>query len=223
MWVRDDGSWTAQSMSEQMDSSLENIFPDDPGVSERLAPDLTAQWKSSGAGGAAQSSGEFDMEDFAASPVTLRDHLSEQIAFQIADPAARLIARELADGLDDTGYLHADGLRSNVLHLPVRGNGDGGAYSTVDDISRFWRALFAGKIVSPATVADVVRRHTEEAYQEFGYGLGFWLRPDGRVQLEGYDAGVSFRSAHDPDTATTWTVISNWSDGAWPVARQVIR
>lgn len=122
-----------------------------------------------------------------------------------------------------TGYLHADGLRSNVLHLPVRGNGDGGAYSTVTDISGFWRALFAGAIVSPVTVAEMVRPHTERAYQEFGYGLGFWLRPDGRVQLEGYDAGVSFRSAHDRATTTTWTVISNWSDGAWPVARQLIR
>jgi CubicO group peptidase (beta-lactamase class C family) len=122
-----------------------------------------------------------------------------------------------------TGYLRADGLRSNVLHLPVRGNGDGGAYSTVDDVGRFWRALFAGRIVSPATVAQMVSPHTERADQDLGYGLGFWLRPDGRVQLEGYDAGVSFRSAHDRDTATTWTVISNWSDGAWPVARQLIR
>ena len=122
-----------------------------------------------------------------------------------------------------TGYLDADGLRSNVLHLPVRGNGDGGAYSTVADVSAFWRALFAGAIVSPAFVADMVRPHTQRAYQDFGYGLGFWLRPDGRVQLEGYDAGVSFRSAHDRDTATTWTVVSNWSDGAWLVAHQLIR
>ncbi|WP_274630376.1 RNA polymerase factor sigma-54 [Arvimicrobium flavum] len=108
MWVRDDGAWTAQSMSEQMDSSLENIFPDDPGVSDRLAPDLNAQWKSSGAGALAQSAGDFDMEDLAAAPVTLGDHVAEQIAFLIADPASRLIARELADGLDDAGYLHAD-------------------------------------------------------------------------------------------------------------------
>jgi CubicO group peptidase (beta-lactamase class C family) len=120
------------------------------------------------------------------------------------------------------GYLHADGLRSNVLHLPVRGNGDGGAYSTAADVSRFWRALFAGAIVPPATVAELVRPHSRHAYEDFGYGLGFWLRPDGRVHLEGYDAGVSFRSAHDRDSATTWTVISNWSDGAWPVVRQVM-
>ena len=45
------------------------------------------------------------------------------------------------------GYLAPDGLRSNVLHLPVRGSGDGGVYSTVDDVHAFWRALFAGRIV----------------------------------------------------------------------------
>ena len=37
------------------------------------------------------------------------------------------------------------------------------------------------------------------------------------VILIGYDAGVSFRSVHDPETGTTHTVISNSSDGTWPV------
>jgi hypothetical protein len=32
-------------------------------------------------------------------------------------------------------------------------------------------------------------------------------------------AGVSFRTVHDPDTPLTYTVISNTSDGAWPIAR----
>lgn len=120
------------------------------------------------------------------------------------------------------GYLHAEGLRSNVLHLPVRGNGDGGAYSTAADMSTFWRALFAGAMASPAFVADMVRPHSEKVWLDMAYGLGFWLRPDGKIQLEGSDAGVSFRSVHDRETGTTWTFMSNWSDGAWPVARQVL-
>ena len=37
--------------------------------------------------------------------------------------------------------------------------------------------------------------------------------------LEGADAGVSFRSVHDPPAGITHTVISNTSDGAWPIAR----
>jgi len=39
--------------------------------------------------------------------------------------------------------------------------------------------------------------------------------------LEGFDAGVSFRSVHDPRSALTCTVISNSSDGAWPIARRL--
>ena len=104
-----DGSaatWSAEAMSERLDSSLENLFPDDPGRAERLAPDLASQWKSVGPGG---SGGEgFDMEDIAAAKVTLRDHVGEQIALTFADPASRLIAAELADGLDEAGYLRAD-------------------------------------------------------------------------------------------------------------------
>ena len=49
------------------------------------------------------------------------------------------------------------------------------------------------------------------------YGLGLWLTPDGQAELEGYDAGVSFRSTHDPETRRTRTVVSNWSEGAWPM------
>jgi hypothetical protein len=39
--------------------------------------------------------------------------------------------------------------------------------------------------------------------------------------LEGYDAGVSFRSVHDPRAGLTHTVLANTSDGAWPLARQL--
>ena len=47
------------------------------------------------------------------------------------------------------GYLEVDGTsRTNVLHLPVRGSGDGGIYSTAADISSLWTAFFAGRIVS---------------------------------------------------------------------------
>ena len=53
------------------------------------------------------------------------------------------------------GYLSADGLRTNVFHLPVLGNGDGGAYTTAADVAALWRALFAGGIVSNEWVAEM--------------------------------------------------------------------
>lgn len=36
-------------------------------------------------------------------------------------------------------YLEAEGLRTNVLHLPVRGSGDGGVYTTVVDVRTLWK------------------------------------------------------------------------------------
>jgi hypothetical protein len=113
------------------------------------------------------------------------------------------------------GYLLVDGAwRTNVFHLPVRGSGDGGIYTTVGDVRAFWLALFAGAIVSRAWVAEMVRRRSER------YGLGLWLEESGDlVRLGGYDAGVSFYSVHDPVTESTYTAISNTTDGAWPIAR----
>jgi CubicO group peptidase (beta-lactamase class C family) len=115
------------------------------------------------------------------------------------------------------GYLEASGLRTNVLHLPVRGSGDGGVYTTAADVRALWVSLFDGRIVPAERVAEMTRPRSRTPHGN-GYGLGFWLGPTtGTVFLEGYDAGVSFRSLHDPETDTTCTVIANWSDGAWPV------
>jgi CubicO group peptidase (beta-lactamase class C family) len=117
------------------------------------------------------------------------------------------------------GYLTADGTRTNVFHLPVRGNGDGGIYSSAADFSAFWTSLFAGRIVSTEMTAEMVR---PRSVGEDGdrYGLGFWLHATSDVVwLEGYDAGVSFRSTHDPASTTTHTVMSNSSEGAWPITK----
>ena len=116
------------------------------------------------------------------------------------------------------GYLTADGARTNVFHLPVRGSGDGGIYTTAADFSSLWSALFAGQIVSKDRVAEMVRPRSEVPQESMRYGLGFWLPGSGdAVELHGYDAGVSFRSVHDPASGTTQTVISNTGEGTWPI------
>ncbi|WP_030944187.1 serine hydrolase domain-containing protein [Streptomyces sp. NRRL S-646] len=117
------------------------------------------------------------------------------------------------------GYLPLDGVdRSNIFHLPVLATGDGGIHTTAADISTFWRALFAGDIVE--CVDEVVRPRRDVPHKSRRYGLGFWLHESTDTAiLVGYDAGVSFKSTHDPHTATTHTVLSNTSPGAWPIAR----
>jgi CubicO group peptidase (beta-lactamase class C family) len=139
-------------------------------------------------------------------------------------------------GLADTAYLRSDelpggvangyldGLRTNVLHLPVRGTGDGGCFTTAADMVVFWQALFDGAIVGEATLAAMIRPRSDVPSEGLRYGMGFWLHPTGdAVLLEGYDAGVSFRSKHDPATDTTYTVLANTSEGAWPLVRHLDR
>ncbi|QND51570.1 RNA polymerase factor sigma-54 [Phyllobacterium sp. 628] len=108
-WLVSGESTSSGSMSDTFDSSLENIFPDDPGTHDFIAGDLASQWKSSSGDGYVSSGGEgFNLEQVTAAPLTLRDHVGEQIIFAFEKAADRLVAAELADHLDEMGYLRAD-------------------------------------------------------------------------------------------------------------------
>lgn len=108
-WLESGEITSSGSMSDTFDSSLENIFPDDPGTHDFIAGDLASQWKSSSGDGYVSSGGEgFNLEQVTASPVTIRDHVGEQILFAFEKATDRLIAAELADHLDEMGYLRAD-------------------------------------------------------------------------------------------------------------------
>jgi CubicO group peptidase (beta-lactamase class C family) len=139
--------------------------------------------------------------------------------------------------LFDTDYLRSDelpgdaalgclareeSLRTNIFHLPVLGSGDGGIYSTAEDMHAFWDALFEGEIVPTDWVAKMTTPTSAVPAQDKRYGLGFWLHEStDAVILLGYDAGVSFQSARDPRSEVTFTMMSNTSDGPWPVARRL--
>ena len=140
-------------------------------------------------------------------------------------------------GMRDTAFLRSDELpartargylegndtwRTNVFHLPVRGSGDGGIYSTAADVRSLWTAFFDGRIVSHDWVAEMVRPRSDVSSQSRRYGHGFWLHAlhasADAVLLTGSDAGVSFSSMHEPQSNVTRTVISNTSHGTWPVS-----
>jgi CubicO group peptidase (beta-lactamase class C family) len=123
------------------------------------------------------------------------------------------------------GYLPTDeGWRTNHFHLPIRGSGDGGCFSTLGDMARFWPALFGGKILPRPLVDEMVRPHNDVPEENLRYGLGFWVRADrATVMLEGMDVGVSFRSAYDPASEVLYTVISNEAFGAWALVKELDR
>jgi Beta-lactamase len=121
------------------------------------------------------------------------------------------------------GYLETEGNQTNVFHIPVRGSGDGGIFTTAADVHALWTALFAGRIVSTDRVDEMVRPHSEVPRDiPAEYGLGFWLFPSlAAVELHGSDAGVSFQTDHDPTRGLTYTVLSNTTGGAWPIAEHL--
>ncbi len=159
-----------------------------------------------------------------ASGVAFHDLVHQRVCVPAGMDATAFLRSDAMPGDAALGYVDVDGQwLSNVFHLPVRGNGDGGAFTTVDDVHRLWAAMVGGQIVSDATVSEMFRPHGNRDESGESYGLGVWLDADsGAVQLRGADAGVSFVSHHDPGRQITYTVIANTVGGAWPVGRAVM-
>jgi CubicO group peptidase (beta-lactamase class C family) len=127
-----------------------------------------------------------------------------------------------------TGYVEDEnGWRTNIYNLPIVGASDGGAYTTVDDSAALWKAFWGYKILSKELV-ELYTRPQVKAEGEGGntyYGYGLWIRDDENGDREEYfvgcDAGVSFKSSVNREKGLQVTVISNTTDGAWPILRDI--
>lgn len=125
------------------------------------------------------------------------------------------------------GYL-TDG-RTNVTHLPARGAGDGGMYTTAPDLLSFWSALESGEIVSADTAARLTGASGNSVNADrnrlgLRYGRGFWRdEAPGLVFLMGMDAGVSACTGVHRETDSVYAVLSNTSSGAWPLVKVIER
>lgn len=103
---------------------------------------------------------------------------------------------------------------SNIYSIDVKGTGAGGVFTTVEDMERFWDALFAGKVLAEKTVQEMIEPHSREDDIDY-YGYGVWLRKQGDVYipyLQGFDPGISCLSIYNPKTQAQVTVISNFDD-----------
>jgi RNA polymerase sigma-54 factor len=87
---------TADAIAGSYDTEVENVFPEQRSE-DRLGPDR---------GGSLGDGGEApDIDQYVAARPSLSDHLNDQIGMLLTDPAERLIARFLTDGLTEAGYL----------------------------------------------------------------------------------------------------------------------
>ena len=93
----------ARDQDAPLDTDYENMWN---GEASGNGPSLGGTW-GNGAGGHGGDGDSF-LEQTVSEPVTLNDHLLDQINIDIADPADRLIATNLIHLLDDAGYLVGD-------------------------------------------------------------------------------------------------------------------
>jgi CubicO group peptidase (beta-lactamase class C family) len=157
-----------------------------------------------------------------ASGVPFHDLVEERVCAPAGMPDTAFLRSDELPGRAALGYLEDQGLRTNVFHLPVRGNGDGGIYTTAADVHALWDALFDGRIVTPETVSDMVRPRSSLPAESMHCGLGFWIYDStGAVSLHGFDAGVGFVSVRDPGGRFTFTILNNKGRGAWPVSERL--
>src|SRR5690242_6822524 len=108
--LSDDLNVSRSEIESDFDTSLDNVFPEDPTVvGGRTAeagdalPLMSSAWTGVGSGG-------FDGEapDFEATltvEASLHDHLIAQLDLATRDPVERLVGRHLIDAIDGTGYL----------------------------------------------------------------------------------------------------------------------
>jgi RNA polymerase sigma-54 factor len=94
-----------------LDTRLDNVFPDESATPERLpmdgVPIGTSAWTGVGGGGASDG----DLPDFQATlsvEASLSEHLAAQLDLATRDPRERLIAGYLIDSLDEAGYFRDD-------------------------------------------------------------------------------------------------------------------
>src|SRR3974390_97565 len=92
------GELKSRSEIEQtLDTPLDNVFPEEPAeaasrAAQDAAPTTYTEW-----GGGASSDEDYNVEAFVAAEVTLSDHLAEQLAVSVSDPALRMIGQYLID------------------------------------------------------------------------------------------------------------------------------
>lgn len=101
---------------------------------------------------------------------------------------------------------------SNEQFLGYAGNASGGAYSTVDDLFAFHRALASGKLLKRETVQTMVGNSVEFAGspRPWRYGLGLRLETCAGVPTLGHGGGGANSGVSSATYATVdgpWTVI----------------
>lgn len=122
------------------------------------------------------------------------------------------------------GYLK-DCHTTNIYNIPIYSSGDGGMFTTTDDMLSFWEQLFTYKILSKELTG--LFTETYHRFNDiFGYGCGIYKRLDHPTySISGSDAGVGFVSRYLFTEKVTINILSNMTEGdeeMRPMVREIV-
>lgn len=103
-WFESENTGEGERLTKELDANFQPEFDGDQAERRPDSPELMGQWKSM-PGGQGEGGSDFDMDDFAAAGLSLREFVDQQVPFAVQGAADRLIAQQLIDLLDDNGYI----------------------------------------------------------------------------------------------------------------------
>ena len=114
---------------------------------------------------------------------------------------------------------------SNIFEIPIVCTGDGGIYTTADDIAKMWTGMMSGNFLSKNLSTEIFKTQAE-AWDHIDYGLGFWIKKNEEWEVSNYylvggDPGVCFHSKFYVDKDMIVTILGNTSDGADTLLKEI--
>jgi CubicO group peptidase (beta-lactamase class C family) len=134
------------------------------------------------------------------------------------EPIPELAVGYLAPAADDPG----PGAATNARAIPVRGQPDGGAFTTAADLVRFLDAVRDGVLLGGQWREEALRPRVRDEAEDAWYGLGWWTSGTGRGRRIGHpggDPGYQARLRWYPETGHRVAILVNASSGGGAAAR----
>ncbi|MCZ8184061.1 MAG: RNA polymerase factor sigma-54 [Beijerinckiaceae bacterium] len=106
-WAREDLPADRATLERETGTDFENAFPDEAVPDQALPQPDSPFWNLSGGSGKGASLDDADhnLEAYCASATTLHQHLENQLGCTDTDDLTRVIAAQMIDQIDQTGYL----------------------------------------------------------------------------------------------------------------------
>ncbi len=120
------------------------------------------------------------------------------------------------------------GWRSNIYAIPIVGGGDGGVFTTAEDLMKFWSSLLDHRLIQKTTLEALLapQIRTVPGSSRTFYGYGVWMRMKKGHPVEYYligeDPGVAFYSGYFPASRVLFSLFGNTGEPAFRMLKVLL-